>query len=225
MAAWLSRSLADVPAGDAWLAPAERDVLAGLRVDKRRRDWRLGRFTAKAAVAAWLGVTPGRVTVVAADDGAPEALVDGEPSGAFVSLSHRAGRAVAAVAGEPVGCDLEVVEPRSEAFLGDWLAPAEQALVRDADDRALAANLVWTAKEAAAKLWREGLRLDVRALTVDLEGSDPLSQGDSRGLTPFWGEWRPLRVSATGAATSGWWRRDAGFVVTVTGDDPPVPLG
>ena len=34
---WLHRSLADVPADDGWLTPAEREVLAGLAIDKRRQ--------------------------------------------------------------------------------------------------------------------------------------------------------------------------------------------
>src|SRR5512133_1913220 len=58
---WLTRSFADVPADDGWLAPGETEVLAGLRVEKRRADWRLGRFAAKAGVAVWLGVRPTQV--------------------------------------------------------------------------------------------------------------------------------------------------------------------
>ena len=75
---WLTRWLADVPADDGWLSPGEREVLAGLRVEKRRRDWRLGRFAAKTAAARWLGVPISRVEIVAAPDGAPEARLDGE---------------------------------------------------------------------------------------------------------------------------------------------------
>ena len=52
-----------------------------------------------------------------------------------ISLSHRAGRALAAVADAPaaVGCDLELLEPRSPAFVRDWLAPEEQARVTAGD--------------------------------------------------------------------------------------------
>ena len=53
---WLTTSAPEVPPGDAWLSARERAVLAGLRLAKRRDDWRLGRWTAKTAVAAWLGV-------------------------------------------------------------------------------------------------------------------------------------------------------------------------
>lgn len=48
-----------------------------------------------------------------------------------VSLSHRAGLALCTVApaGVALGCDLEPVEPRSDAFVADYLTPAERALV------------------------------------------------------------------------------------------------
>ena len=116
---------------------------------------------------------------MASDDGAPEAFVDGERAGAALSLSHRNGRALAVVAdvGVAIGCDLEAVEPRSGAFVRTWLAPAERASVLAAGraGRARLANLLWTAKEAAAKARREGLRLDVRQAIVSLEW-DPSSR-------------------------------------------------
>lgn len=112
---WLTRSLADVPTDDGWLGAREVEVLAGVRFEKRRADCRLGRFASKAAVAIWLGVPPGRVEVAAAPDGAPEAWLDGRRAPASPSLSHRAGRALAVVgeADTALGCDLELVEPRS----------------------------------------------------------------------------------------------------------------
>lgn len=158
----------------------EVEVLAGLRFEKRRADWRLGRFASKAAVAIWLGVPPGRVEVAAAPDGAPEAWLDGRRAPASLSLSHRAGRALAVVgeADTALGCDLELVEPRSRAFLNDWLAPSERGLPAAAGARRdIVANLLWTAKEAAAQARREGLRLDVRQAVGELEG---LSGGDAR---------------------------------------------
>src|SRR4051812_11875922 len=107
---WLTRSLADVPISDAWLGTTERAVLARLQVDKRRSDWRAGRWAAKAAVAAFLEIHPGRVEIVAGPSGAPVARLDGSPATVELSLSHRGGRALAVVAprGPPVGCDLEL---------------------------------------------------------------------------------------------------------------------
>jgi hypothetical protein len=119
---WLTRWLADVPPDDGWLSPGEREVLAGLRVEKRRSDWRLGRFTAKTAVARWLGVPISHVEIVAAADGAPEARLDGGAAPVSPSLSHHAERALVVVgdAATSLGCDLELIEPRSRAFVSDW---------------------------------------------------------------------------------------------------------
>lgn len=209
---WLLRSQADVPAGDAWLGPRERRVLAGLRIAQRRDAWRLGRWTAKCAAGAVLAIPPERIEVLAAPDGAPEVWVAGERAALSLSLSHRAGRALAVVAPAPavVGCDLEVVEPRSGAFVREWLAPAEQALVAGLADgaRDRAVNTLWTAKEAVAKVRREGLRLDVRHAVVDAAPARP--------------GWRALRVRWDGHSTAGWWREEPGWVMAVAGDPAPA---
>ena len=214
---WLTRSLADVPAADDWLSARERAALADLRAERRRADWRLGRWAAKAALAARSGASTGELEIVASDDGAPEAYVCGERAGAALSLSHRNGRALAVVADvdTAIGCDLEAVEPRSGAFMRTWLAPAERAsvLAVGGGEGARLANLLWTAKEAAAKARREGLRLDVREATVSLEW-EPSSQG----------EWRPLGVhwDREGVSVRGWWREESSWVFAFV-SDPPTP--
>lgn len=82
-----------------------------------------------------------------------------------------------------------------------------------AGHRPLLANLMWAAKEATAKLWRAGLRLDVRHAVVTLGDADRDPGG-----------WRALRVdSADGArpATFGGWRTEPGWVMAIAGR--PVP--
>jgi 4'-phosphopantetheinyl transferase len=212
-AGWLTSWAAEVAPGDAWLSARERAVLAGLRLPKRRDDWRLGRWTAKAAVAAWLGVGSERVEVLAGADGAPDAWLDGAPAPVSLSLSHRAGRALAAVTDEPaaIGCDLEIVEHRSGPFVREWLAADEQAALASLDGAArdVAANLMWAGKEAAAKVRREGLRLDVRRAAVELGAAG----AGWRPLTVRWGE---------GGTTAGWWCAGAGWVMTIAASPAPA---
>ena len=213
---WLSHCVADVPEDDDWLGPAERRVLGALHMERRRADWRLGRFTAKAAVGAWLSVPSQDVEILAAHDGAPEAWLRDERAPVSVSISHRAGRSLVVVAGAPdvVGCDLELVEPRSGAFAREWLAPAEQGLLAayGEEHRARLANLAWTAKEAVAKVAREGLRLDVRRAVVAPTQADAPE-----------GPWHALRVDwQDGPGTiAGWWRGEPGWVMAVVGRPAP----
>jgi 4'-phosphopantetheinyl transferase EntD len=213
---WLTARAAEVPADDEWLTSDERVVVAGLRFPKRRADWRLGRWAAKSLLRAVLDVPPSRVEIRAAEDGAPEAFVDGVPAALSLSLSHRDGVAVAAVAALPttVGIDLETVERRSDAFVREWLSVAEQAALPSAGAmRDVRVLCCWTGKEASAKVLREGLRLDVRHATVVAVPPSP--------------DWAPLAVTwqAEGVAHRGWWRHDDLGVVAVVTDpptDPPV---
>ncbi len=219
---WLTRALADVPRHDRWLSEREREILSTLRIPTRRADWRLGRWAAKAAVAAWQGVPLAEVEVLPAADGAPEALAGGARIRVGLSLSHRAGRALVAVGGVSgtLGCDLEALEPRSPAFVREWLRPAERQLLNGLDGglQDMAANLVWTAKEAASKARREGLRLNFRQATVE---PGRLALGS--------GSWERLRVVwEDGPVELGWWRLEPGWVMAVVGDPasdaPPCEL-
>ncbi len=136
---WLERSAADLPAHNDWLSASDRTRLEGMRFAKRRDDWRLGRWTAKLAVAAYLDLPTdlralAEIEVLPAPSGAPEVFLANQPAEVTISLSHRDGVAICAVAdsGVDLGCDLEIVEPRSDAFVNDYFTPEEQALVAQA---------------------------------------------------------------------------------------------
>jgi 4'-phosphopantetheinyl transferase len=215
---WLSRRHAEVPPGEDWLGENERAVLASLRFERRRRDWRLGRWAAKCSLATALSVAPERLEVLAAADGAPEPWLDRERLPMSLSISHRAGRAIAVVSDAPqvVGCDLELVEPRSGAFVREWFAPDEQRLLRATPDaqRPQLANLIWSAKEAAAKVRREGLRVDPRRAVVRLL-AEPARSGAWRELAVSWADGTPV--------TTGWWRVGSRWVIVVAGDPSSGP--
>jgi 4'-phosphopantetheinyl transferase len=211
---------AEVPEGDAWLDPDERERSDRFRFEHRRADFRLGRWTAKRAVAEWLGepVDLSRVAFQPDAAGAPVARIDGEPAPVSVSFSHRAGRAACAVAPADVrlGCDLEWIEPRSEAFVRDFFTPSEVDLVLSAppEDHPLLANLIWSAKESVLKALRVGLREDTRSVEVRLTKRE---EGWSR-LEIY----RPV----SGETFHGWWRREGGWVLTLAADPAPeVPKG
>jgi 4'-phosphopantetheinyl transferase len=206
---------AEVPPGDVWLGQRERAVVASLRFPKRRADWLRGRYAAKRAATAWLGRPSdppalAGIEVLAGDTGAPQLRCDGETPLAL-SLSHRAGWGLAAVAPPEValGCDLEVIEARSEAFLADYLTVNEQALVAAADprDRAQWISLAWCAKECALKALREGLRLDTRSMELVVR------RGEGKG------GWLPIgaRAVSDGRTFEGWWRPHGDLLACVLG--------
>jgi 4'-phosphopantetheinyl transferase len=217
---WIARSEEHVPADLAWLGPLESARAAGMRYAKRRNDFLLGRWTAKHALLA-AGALAGdvpleRLEIRNAPSGAPVAHLDGEPLDVAFSMTDRAGWAICAVldAAVRVGCDLEVVEPRSDAFLTDYLTPAEQQAMAGAEgeERDLRANLLWSAKESALKVLQTGLRRDTRSVEVVLSGAAPVDG------------WRALRVDlAEGGSFPGWWRRFGDFVLSVAAPAPVPP--
>lgn len=211
---------AEVPEDDSWLDPEEAERARGFIFPGRRLDFRLGRWTAKRAVAAWLGGCEelARIAVRTSADGAPLVLVDGEPAPLEISFSHRDGRAACAVApaGTRLGCDLEWVEPRSDAFVQDYFVPAEVELVMLApvEERPLFANLIWSAKESALKALKTGLREDTRSVEVKLLDTAPRD----------WGRLEVIRP-ASGEVFRGWWRREDGWVLTLVADPAPASPG
>jgi 4'-phosphopantetheinyl transferase len=205
---------AQVPGDDDWLTPAERARLAELRIGRRGAEWRLGRWTAKRAVALVDGraLTFDRIAIIATESGAPLALIDSTPAPCAISISHTAGRGLCVVAPSAValGCDLERVEPRGGAFVADYFTAAERAVVEQAaaDQRACLATLIWSAKEAVLKALREGLRLDTREVEVT-----PASAAAVEGWRPLVGTHAP-----SGRRFDGWWRRAGDLVATVAAD-------
>lgn len=222
---WLARAEAQLPAMAGWLSPAERSRAAGFRYAKRRTDFLLGRWTLKVAVARILGwpeqpAALARIEARPAPDGAPELYVDGQPAGHGVSLTDRAGCAVCLVAAQPaaIGCDVEVIERRTDAFIRDYMTEPEVRFVAAAGGaRDAAANLVWSAKESALKVLRTGLRRDTRSVEVTVADMETPER-----------TWSPLKVrTAEGAVFDGWWRRSGAFLLTACwpgGGPPPKPL-
>jgi len=223
---WLEQSEADVPAENDWLSANEAVCLDGMRFAKRRADWRLGRWTAKRALSVYLDVpahlqTFKKIEIRPAPSGAPEVFFGNQPTEVTISISHRSGIAACAVAISRVetGCDPEMIEPRSDAFVADYFNLEEQALVARASaaDRARLLALLWSGKESALKALRAGLLLDTRSVIV----IPCVASFDLNG-------WNQLRVRYTGGQVfHGQWQHEDNIVRTVVAappPDPPIPL-
>ena len=236
---WLVQSANAAPeigqgvAPAALLSEAEAARLAELTVVKRRRDWLLGRWTAKELVRTVLAeqfsvpVAPADVIVMADPDGAPFVALATDcgplPQGRqpwSLSISHSRGVAFCALMlnqegdAHAIGADIEFIEARADNFVRDFFTADEMALVRQASPGGYDAlvTAVWSAKEAVLKALRTGLRLDTRQVQCLIPG--PLS------VTDAWTPFTPTvaHAAAPQARWSGWWRRPveyAEFVLTL----------
>lgn len=211
--------LHEVPPHDDWLTPPEAQRINGFRFAKRRTETRLSRWTAKHTVALALDVPTGppslrSISIRNAADGAPEALLSDGPAPVSISMTDRADWSVCVVvdASVGIGCDLELVETRSPAFVADYFTAAEQrAVAAEPLRHDVLANAIWSAKESALKVLRTGLRRDTRSVEVRLA---PLVDG----------AWAPLEArTEEGVVFPGWWRRFGEFLLTCAATAPITP--
>lgn len=207
---WMEQRSRDVPAGNDWLAPGELARLANLRFDKRRAEWRLGRWTAKRALSAYAGGLSemAGIEIRASTGGVPIAFFAGRRASVSISLSHRAGIGLCAIA--PIrtrlGCDVELIEPRPAAFAEHYFTGEEQQRIHSATgtDRDRLITLCWSAKESVLKALGVGLRRSTNDVCVHPAGQ------------PAGGKWKALCAhSSEGEAFHGWWREDATLLRTI----------
>lgn len=241
------------PPGDesTWLSPREALRLSEFKVEKRKADWKLGRFTSKLLLAGTirerLGVSYplGEIEVLRKASGAPlvrlapeappaAGLEPGRPLPLSLSLSHSNVAGLAAVlweeGGDPwrVGADLEWIEPRSRRFVEDFFVENEAEAVFSAppERQPLLANLYWSAKEAVLKALELGLTADTRDVRITL--SRPVEVPDflrpaGEGWEPFAVELAP-RLNRFPSATVGFWKKQDGYVLTLAVLSEPRPI-
>lgn len=239
---WLEQSAADLPEHNEFLSAEELICLNHLSFPKRRNDWRLGRWVAKRAIAAYLEQSGdpaalAKIEIRSLPSGAPEVSLISRSAQVSISLSHRSDTAICVVApsGTRIGCDLELIEPRSDSFVADYFTINEQALISQTsrEAQALLVTLLWSAKESALKAMQLGLRVSTRLLEVR---PDTISSE----IRPAWrvvcpvalpnselhcrdaaiDVWHPLHVIASDTpAFIGCWRHTAGLVRTIALED------
>lgn len=214
----LIRQAMHVPSpDDSWLSAAERAEHARFRIDKRKGEWRLGRWTAKHLAAMECGLDNGsaslaRIEIRPAADGAPEIFFEGRRLDLALSISHSTGVAACAVTPgpTPLGCNVELIRALRHGTVARHYTAAEQALLDGLDphDWAVRGTLIWTAKESALKALREGLRIDTRLVeAVPVFKEQP-------------GPWHPLTVNhlPDGRTFRGGWRRIGDHILSVVAE-------
>lgn len=131
---------------ESYFTEEELASASAFRLQKRRDEWLLARYAAKQ-LALRLGIVgdPRACTV-----GRPTLLVGGAPCEWFVSLSHSAPYAAAAIARAPVGIDIQVIREIAEWSSHLFMTDEEAETMR----RCTIPHRIlhyWCAKEAAWK--------------------------------------------------------------------------
>ncbi|MHC1783771.1 MAG: 4'-phosphopantetheinyl transferase superfamily protein [Anaerolineaceae bacterium] len=149
----------------------EREEFRKFAVPKRGMEWLFSRWMVKKLAAEAIGETDLRLLRIRKETGGvPYVEFAGRRAG-WLSLSHSHLGVLAAFSLEDdcrFGADLEHLEPRSPGLLNDFFTPAEGAWVASLPEheQTLAANLVWSAKEAYLKAIGIGLQIDTRNVDI-----------------------------------------------------------
>ena len=218
---WLCEERLDVD-DPSLLSRDEAAHLATLRTPKRRHDWLLGRRVAKrlirGALTARMGDAPplSEIIVLPHPDGWPRVSLpalgpDAPPL--TLSISHSRDRAFCALVwgdDQPLGADIEAIEPRSPGFVADYFTATERALVAATpdDQQPTLANAIWSGKEAALKAIRRGLAEDTRLVTCLPSMAEEQDGWRRLGYT-----WEAIERGLP--SLTGCWRETDGFVMTL----------
>ena len=178
------------------LSPSELLKYSAFRFPKRRDEWMLGRWTAKAlahSIPAYQHYSLDQIEIRHALEGAPYLQLPERAAPAeCLTISHSGNLALCALTtglNLKVGADLEKVETRTETFILDYFTPAERQLVNKypPEARAMVVTLIWSAKESMLKALGVGLRRDTRSVEVlGLDGQLPA--GDDQG------KWQKIQI-------------------------------
>ncbi len=141
-----------------FLHPDEYAYFASLAHHNRKHTYLLGRYCAKQALTIEpFALVPKQYAIMSGIFGQP---IISAHTHAQVSIAHTSilGAALAFPEAQPMGIDIELIDNKNRDVIEKEMTHDELALIaKYITDKAYAATLLWTAKEALAKIMRTGL--------------------------------------------------------------------
>ncbi|MCL2887931.1 MAG: 4'-phosphopantetheinyl transferase superfamily protein [Elusimicrobia bacterium] len=189
---FLTVAYSEMPAVESFFTDGERTYFDTLKIEKRRRDYALGRYALKKLIAEnFVKTSLKNIEVLKSADGYPNLSINGAPSKIYVSISHSNGYG-AACASETnkVGIDIELIEERSKAWAEMCFTKTEIALGSSAEYL----TELWAKKEAVLKVLNVGLTAAMHQIEFDgnkinfygkLAGTDGIKVETNKGLKNF----------------------------------------
>ncbi len=171
-----------------FLSQKEMDRLKNLKLEKRRKDWLLGRYAIKSLIQEYLSlshhqkISLNSIEIDNYEDGAPFyrliGMRDFQEKLSYISISHSHETALCAISDFAIGIDLEFVETRSDAFIRDFFSEEELYFIGSVDIslKHILANLIWSAKESILKVFHLGLTVDTRYVTCIPDENNPAEE-------------------------------------------------
>ncbi len=162
----------------------------GLRFERRRDEYLLGRFVAKVALGRYLGERNWTAIEVSPGIFQQPLVRHAGRDLAAVCITHSGGSAAAAAfpAGHPLAIDLERLDPDRLGILKSQVGPAEVETAGLPPEEALRrVTQLWTAKEALSKVLRCGLTCPFEVLAVE---SVTFRDGSAEGLFRNFAQYR-----------------------------------
>ncbi|MFX0197996.1 MAG: 4'-phosphopantetheinyl transferase [Candidatus Hodarchaeota archaeon] len=143
-----------------YLHPQELDYYKTLPVEKRKRSFSLGRYSAKKALSALTGESDLQCTLIERGLFNHPVLVNPNHQNIQVSISHcdDIGVALAFPEALPMGIDVEKVDPDKNKVLESQMTEKEKELIKSTPcSYSTLLVVLWTAKEALSKVLKTGL--------------------------------------------------------------------
>lgn len=153
------------PGAESLLSPSEAREGQRRQNPEARRQWLAGRLAAKAAAGRRWNIAPGELEILSGPEGEPR-LGPADAARGFVSISHTRGAAAAAVAGGPVGLDLENHGRLINDRVWRWAFSADERRLAENSPNWPARLALWCAREAASKYWRRPLLNNLQRLRI-----------------------------------------------------------